>query len=200
MQYNGGMQTKLTIKDIAAVIAGYTFRTAIQNDDKGLIPVVQAKDILGNNQVNSLNLPRVTIQNVRSTSFLEENDVLLSCRGVFRAGVATDRLNNAMASASLYILRIYNDQRDKILPGYLSIYLNSNSGQKLIQQILSGTIIRTILRRELENLPLIIPSIQKQRQIIEIYNNWKRREILLNRKLTLNKTIANGIINYLLTK
>lgn len=191
------MQSKLRIKDITEVIAGYTFRTAIRNYNGGDMNVVQAKDILHNNQVNCQNLPKVTIENLRSSATLEQNDVLLSCRGAFRAGVLTKNLKNAIGSASLYILRI---KSDKVLPEYLSIYLNSNAGQQQIQQILSGTIIKTILRRELENLPVIIPSIQKQKQIIEIYKNWQKREELLNRKITLNNNIANGAINYLLTK
>lgn len=196
-QYHRGMQRMPQLKEITEVIAGYTFRTAIQNDDNGDMSVVQAKNILHNNKVNCEELPRVTIEKLRSNATLEQNDVLFSCRGVFRAGVLTENPKNAIASASLYILRLKNDQ---VLPEYLSIYLNSNAGQKQIQQILSGTIIKTILRRELENLPVIVPSIQKQKQIIAISNNWQRRAELLNRKITLNNNIANGAINYLLTK
>ena len=191
------MQRKLRIKDITEVIAGYTFRTAIHNDDNGDMLVVQAKDILHNNKVNCQDLPKVTIENLRSSATLEQNDVLLSCRGAFRAGVLSENLKNAIGSASLYILRI---KSDKVLPEYLSIYLNSNTGQKQIQQILSGTIIKTILRRELAELPVIIPSIQKQKQIIAISNNWQKRKELLNQKIILNKSVANGAINYLLTQ
>ncbi|MBU1626627.1 restriction endonuclease subunit S [bacterium] len=191
------MQSKPRIKDITEVIAGYTFRTAIQNDADGAMHVVQAKDILHDNRVNWQGLPKVTIENLRSSATLEQNDVLLSCRGAFRAGVLTEKLENAIASASLYILRVKNET---VQPEYLSIYLNSNAGQRQIQQILSGTIIKTILRRELENLPVIIPSLQKQKQVIAIYENWKKREELLNRKITLNNNIANGAINYLLTQ
>jgi restriction endonuclease S subunit len=191
------MQSTEQIKAIAEVIAGYTFRTAIQNDDRGDMLVVQAKDILHDNKVNCHGLPRVTIQNLRSIATLEQNDVLFSCRGVFRAGVLSENIQNAIGSASLYILRLKND---KVLPEYLSIYLNSNTGQKYIQQILSGTIIKTILRRELEDLPVIVPSIQRQKQIIEIYNNWDKRESLLVKKIMLNKKITEGAINYLLTK
>ena len=189
------MHSKL--KEITDIIAGYNFRTALINDDKGDMSVVQAKDILKNNQVNFQELPKVTINNLRSSATLEKDDVLLSCRGVFRAGVLSEDLKNAIGSASLYILRI---NIDKVLPRYLSIYLNSNAGQKQIQQILSGTIIKSILRRELENLPVIIPSLQKQKQIIEIYMNWQKRKELLNRKITLNNNIAKGAINHLLTQ
>ena len=190
------MQT-IRIKDITDVIAGYTFRTAIKNDTDGNMQVIQAKDIQHDNQINCEDLPKVSIDNLRSSATLKQNDVLLSCRGVFRAGVLTEDLKNAIGSASLYILRI---KSEKVLPEYLSIYLNSNAGQKQIQQVLSGSTIKTILRRELAELPVILPSIQKQKQIIEIQRNWKKREELLNRKITLNNNIANGAIDYLLTQ
>ncbi len=191
------MQIKLQIKDITDVITGYTFRTAIHNDDNGDISIIQAKDILHNGQVNCMDIPKITIENFRSNAILKQNDVLLSCRGVFRAGVLDENLKNAIGSASLYILRLKDN---KVLPEYLSIYLNSNIGQRQIKQILSGTIIKTILRKELENLSIIIPSIKKQKQIIDIYKNWQKREDLLNKKIIFNKNIANSTINHILTK
>lgn len=195
MQYTGGMQIK-KLKDISELIAGYTFREALKSDLEGESKVMLAKHINDDGSVNYEALVKITQSLPRTNAFISKNDVLLSSRGVFRAGVFKKNENNVIAASSMFILRIVDN---KIMPEYLAIYLNSEAGQSNIQKILTGSTIKTILRRTLANLKIPIPSLSVQKQIVDISNNWNKRERLLNQKINLSKNVAEGAIQKLLT-
>lgn len=185
------------VKEIAEIIAGYTFRGALKHDLNGKCEVVSAKNINEDGSIDYNGLTRILQLPPRTNAFVKENDVILSSRGVFRAGVYRKKSQSIIASSSTFILRVDNT---KLLPEYLAIYLNSEVGQASIRRVLTGSSIKTILRKSLENLQIPIPSIDIQKKIIDIRENWQVQEGLLNRKINLNKGIAAGAIKQLLTK
>lgn len=189
------MQSKC-LKEISEIIAGYTFREALQHDPDGEIQVLLAKNINDDGSINHSELTRINLALPRANAFTKKDDVLLSSRGIFRAGVFNIETKNTIAASSLFVLRIKNNN---VLPQYLSIYLNSEAGQNSIQKILTGSTIKTILRGALENLSIPVPALAVQKMIIEISDNWRKRGKLLNRKIDLNKNIADGTIKQLLT-
>ncbi len=189
------MQNKI-LKDIAEIITGFTFRGALVSDQNGKTQVLLAKNINEDGTIAYHELTNISLEPPRTNAFVSKNDVLLSSRGVFRAGVFEKEANNIIVASSVFILRITNQN---ILPKYLSIYLNSAIGQNSIAKILTGSTIKTILRKTLEKLEVPVPPLVVQDQIIAISNNWNKRESLLNQKINLNKNIAEGAIKQLLT-
>ena len=189
------MQVKI-LKEISIITAGYTFRKALNHEKTGQSKVVLAKHIKEDGTVNYPEFIRITQSAFNTNAFVHKNDVLLSSRGVFRAGVIREEVKNTIAASSIFIIRI---TVDNVIPEYLAIYLNSEAGQSSIQKILTGSTIQTILRRALENLKIPIPALSTQKEIVEISENWKKREKLLEQKVNLNKNITEGTIKYLLT-
>lgn len=184
------------LKEISEIITGYTFREALISDLNGKTKVLLAKNINIDGSINHDELMRINSILPRTNAFIRKNDVVLSSRGVFRAGVSNKETKTTIAASSIFILRI-KDQN--ITPEYLSIYLNSEAGQNSIQKNLTGSTIKTILRGDLENLSIPIPSLDTQKLIIKISKNWNQREKLLNHKINLDKLIAEGTIKQLLT-
>jgi len=197
MQYTTSMHNKKQIKDIVEVISGYTFRNAIQIQDGGKIFVIQAKNITDDIYIDEADLANVDYQTYRTNAFLKKNDVVISSRGVFRAGLVGFDVKNTIAASSVYILRVIDEN---IIPEYLVIYLNSLAGQKDILQKTTGGAIKTILRKDLEDLSVKVPSIEIQKQIIRLYQNNKKQEILLKRKILLINEIGEVILSKLLNK
>jgi len=189
------MQSKI-LKDIAEIIAGFTFRGALKNDPNGKMQVLLAKNINEDGTVAYSELTKINLDPPRTNAFVSKSDVLLSSRGVFRSGVFDKEAKDIIAASSMFILRIADKN---ILPEYLSIYLNSEIGQNGIKKILTGSTIKTILRRTLEKLEVPVPSLAVQEQIVAISSNWNKREKLLNQKINLSKNIAEGAIKQLLT-
>lgn len=193
MQYTGSMQDKKNIKSISRIQAGYTFRTALKTEDSGNIIVVQAKDVLNDLYINDSKLIKINHQLFKSNAIIQKNDVLFSVRGKFRASVYIGNLNNIVASSSVYILRVADKN---VIPEYLAIYLNSNSGQKEIGKSLTGGAIKTILRKDLENISVVIPNLDEQKIIINLYKN----NIDLQDKLDFKKIIINNIAEKAISK
>jgi len=189
------MQTK-SLKEISEILAGYTFRGALKSESQGKIKVILAKNIADDGTINYPELIKITQAPPRTNAYVKNKDILLSSRGVFRAGVFNAEDSNIIAASSTFILRVENKE---IMPEFIAIYLNSEAGQSDIQKILTGSTIKTILRRSLENLKIPVPTLAVQKQIIDINQNIQKREKLLNQKINLSKNIAEGAIKKLLT-
>lgn len=189
------MQTK-KLKEITEIISGYTFRTAVKNSPKGNTFVLFAKDIALDGTINTFELTSSNLPLLKTSSFTLNKDIILSSRGSFRAGILHDNRKNIIAASSVYILRI---KTSKILPEFILTLLNSKIGQNSLQKIVTGTTIKTILKKDLEELEIPIPKIQDQQTIIQIEKNWKNRENLLNKKISINQKISEATIKKLLT-
>lgn len=184
-----------TIKNIAEVIAGYTFRSALPVQSDGQMSVVQTKDIGDDICIDETGLVKIGSQEYKTNALLRRNDIVVSVRGNFRAGVFGSDLQNVIASSSVYILRLMDKD---ILPEYLAIFLNSTVGQKQIKQSLTGGAIKIILRKDLEDLEIVIPEMAKQKLVINIYKNNKKQQELLEKKQSIINKVTDNAINKLL--
>jgi len=183
------------LKNIADIIAGYTFRMALEPQIDGLMTVIQSKDVLDNLYINKDNLTKINLQKYQSKALVEENDVIISSRGSFRTNVIKSNITNIIASSSVYILRLKDRN---IIPEYLAIYLNSVDGQKKIRNKITGSVIKTILRKDLENLKIPLPDKNMQNKIINLYkNNQAQQKLLTKKKLLINEIVESSISNFL---
>jgi type I restriction enzyme S subunit len=192
------MKSIKELKDIAEVIAGYSFRTALHDKANASSFVLQAKNILDDSVVDMENLDGIDFENYRSRAVVKNGDVVISSRGTFRAGLVKFKKKyekEIIASSSVYILRL---KKENILSEYLAIYLNSIEGQKKLNERVTGATIKSIRRSDLGNIEIIIPSIKEQEKIIDIYNiNNKLRKSLTD-KINLINNINEVAINKLL--
>lgn len=191
------------MQQIAKVSSGYTFRGQIENDPTGGIFVLQAKNISVNQDITSVSdFVKVSDQNIRSPYFLEYNDILLVSRGSghgsFRSAVfASDKIN-VMPSSSVLVIRVKDVN---VLPKYVSLYLNSEAGQKAILGIVTGgSYIQSILVKNLSDLPIPIPPIHIQKSIVSLHENITDQERILKRKQEIQKTIINASFINLINK
>lgn len=195
MQYAVCMHYKLYIKDIAEVITGYTFRTALQSKEDSSLFVLQAKNISDDSSINAEKLDRIDFQYYRSRAIVKTGDVIISSRGGFRAGVLEDDPRDIIAAASVSILR---PKTNKVSSGFLAVFLNSLVGQKQINKKATGAVINTILRKDLENISIPLLDIKKQEKIVRLYQANKRLQEALAQKMKLINNINEVAISKLL--
>lgn len=154
--------------------------------------VVSAKDIKDNFIIsNSDHLTKIS-HPIYEDRLVKKDDILLSNRGYFKAGVFSLE-KNTIAASSVYILRI---KKDVVLPEYLVIWINSKKGQNEINKNTTGTMIKTILKSELENIKIEIPIMEKQKKIIEL----NKIKIELKDKLKKKEQIFENIFQGTLSK
>ncbi len=193
------MQKKFS--EIAEISSGYAFRGSIENDANGDILVLQAKNILANQDIlDTSGLLTISDKTLRAPYFLERNDIVLVSRGAgvgsFRASIFSADAPNVMPSSSLHIIRVKDVT---VLPKYLRFYLNSPEGQKELSQIVTGATIQSILVSNLQNLEIPIPPVQTQKSIIALYENIFSQERILKRKQEIQRTIVNSTFTNLAT-
>jgi restriction endonuclease S subunit len=185
------------LSQIAEINTGYTFRESLKNEPNGDISVIQAKNILENIDISNLaGLASIYSKSLRNPYFLQYNDILLVSRGSgpgsFRSAVFGSHEKNVIASSSVHIIRIADVT---VIPKYISLYLNSADGQKLILQIVTGaSYIQSILLKNLSELQIPIPPIHVQKSIIALHENIVDQEEILDRKQEILKTIINSTI------
>ncbi len=189
------------IKDFGQVMAGYAFRGAIKPDINGHIFVFQAKDLIqGEPVANTTALTKISDEVPSYGGHLRRNDVVLVARGMkagaFRSTVFTASDDNVIASSSVHVIRIIGQN---ILPEFLSLYLNSKEGQDALTNIVTGSYIGAIPRRELEKIKIPIPPLQKQEALIHLFRNMREQKKILDRKSEITQNIINATFKSLVT-
>jgi restriction endonuclease S subunit len=191
------MIVKKDLKDIAEVIAGYSFRTALKGKEDASLFVLQAKNISDISSVNEENLDGIDFENYRSKAIVKKGDVVISSRGSFRSGSVGLGIKDMIAASSVYILR---PKTKNIIPYYLAIYLNSYDGQKQLTESATGAAIKAIRRNDLENITITIPDLEAQKKIVNLYLTGKVLQKKLKRKMELINSINEEAINNILNK
>lgn len=191
----------MKLREVATVFAGYTFRGAVTPDPKGNIFVLQAKDLVkGEPVTGTAALTTISDDVSGNGGHLRRNDVVLVARGMragaFRSTVFTATDDNVIASASVHVIRIIGQN---ILPEFLSLYLNSKEGQDALSNIVTGSYIGAIPRRELEQIKVPIPSLQKQEALIRLFRNTREQKKILDRKSEITQNIINATFKSLVT-
>lgn len=195
------MQKKLS--QLANIVSGYTFRGAIENDPSGDIFVLQAKNIYTNLDIEDISdFTIISGNSLRNPFFLQHNDILLVSRGAglgsFRSAVFISNELKVMPSSSVHVIRI---QDVTVLSKFVSLYLNSEIGQKALSQIVTGaSYIQSILVKNLTDFEIPIPPIHTQKLIIALHQNITDQERILDRKQELQNNIINATFSNLINK
>jgi len=71
------------------------------------------------------------------------------------------------------------------------------AGQRNLYPCLTAGTIRTLLKRDLENIQIPLSSLDQQKQIIRLDENIRGQARLLSRKISVQKNVINGILNQL---
>lgn len=174
---------KKTLKNIAQLSSGYSFRGALPLDHTGSIRVIQASDIGKNGSIASDHLNTVLESSVSKSAILHDGDILLVSRGMdlgsFRAAVFRDDSGDAIATSSLHVIRTADAT---LSPEYLCAYLNSHRGQVSILKIATGSSVKMLSLGELGRIQIPIPAKDAQNTFSSLVKNIAQQKNLLKHK------------------
>ena len=96
---------------------------------------------------------------------LKENDLLFTVRGIIgKVGLFDGFVPEANINANLIKVSI----KDNYVPKFYWIFLNSSIGQKLIQNLTSGQVQKTITVPDIKNILIPLPSNDVQNRVVSI--------------------------------
>ena len=103
---------------------------------------------------------------------LEDGDILLTCRGtVNKVAMFPETRRMVIASANIIVIRV----KEKVLPLYLKVFLESPLGQLLVKSFQRGTNVMNINPNDIGELEVPLLPIERQRELAERFANGLRR-------------------------
>ncbi|MFU8861378.1 MAG: restriction endonuclease subunit S [Cyclonatronaceae bacterium] len=177
------------LKHVAYVQMGYSFRSRLEISEDGDVAVIQMKDLRNDNTVNCDDLAEITMEDVKKHHLAQKGDLVFRSRGhVNTSAILIDDPGSAVVAAPL--LRIRVTKPDLVLPEYLNWYIRQRDAQVFLASRARGTVQKMISKQAIEELEVALPSIEKQKKIVELAS-------LINREQTLLNTLADKREQYI---
>jgi len=148
------------------------------------------------NLVAELN-PDLHLDDIAPNHLLIPGDILFAAKGQKNFATVFEPHNPpSVASTSFFVIRLTDNE---ILPGYIAWFLNQPKSKTLLKETAKGTSIPSIRKPDLQNLPVDIPSLEKQQLILQIAGLMVKEEelriaIKLKRKQLTELQIINTIL------
>ena len=170
---------RVKLKKMATVQMGYTFRSRLEASEGGGVAVIQMKDLLDDNTVGCDDLVRISMEAMKDHHLVQRGDLVFRSRGsLTTAAVLLEDPGKAVVAAPL--LRIRVTKPDKILPEYLNWYISQRDAQIFLTSRAKGTVQKMISKQSIEDLKVVLPSLEKQKAIIELASLSAREQALLH--------------------
>ncbi|MBC7932024.1 MAG: restriction endonuclease subunit S [Rubrivivax sp.] len=186
---------KSQLRDIANIRSGYPFRGRVEPALDGEFRVVQIKDISQNARLESGDMLRIDLPDVRHDYLLKTGDVLFASRGTRKqAVVIDDDLENTTFGTQFFAI----EARDGVLPAYLAWYINQQPAQRYLEEHSMGSNVRIVTKEALSRMPIQMPPLDVQRKVVEVHRlSLKEKELMRaieTKRSQLVETALLGII------
>jgi restriction endonuclease S subunit len=128
--------------------------------------------------------------------FLKKGDIIFQAKGnKFEAILIENEYENLISSQMYFNFSLNKDIVDPI---YLCWYLNNRISKQYFNMNSSGAIVKAINRKVLENLEIILPTLEKQKEISQLVSKFymekeKTFDYLEKKELLINEKIINSI-------
>lgn len=176
---------QLPLGTLAELRVGYPFRGAVALIAGGSVPVVQMKDVSAMGAMDWGAVVRTGLTGRREPDWLASGDVLFVARGNHYYAAALEAVpDRSVCGPHLYHLRL--KRGSAVLPEFLAWQINQPPIQRLLRQAAEGSNQLSIRRAELEALPISVPSLAVQEQIVRLAQAAARERALLD-QLILNR-------------
>jgi len=169
----------------------------IEHDPLGDVHVVQSSDIKESGRVSSDDLIAVKGTKIKSDHHLRPGTLLVKSRGTNYSASLFD-LTGITAVAAYHFIVVTITSQD-IVPGYVCWYINRPETQYQLSLQASGSYIKALSAKALENLPIPIPPLSQQELIINVNRLAQQESGLIDeiktKRSKLIQTILNGSIS-----
>lgn len=197
----------MKLKEIAIINAGYPFRGRVIEDTNSSIIAVQMKDVSVTKGLHWPSCIPTVLTGKREPDYLRVGDILVAGRGNHNYAVLIDQSlvslgKQAVASPHFFVVRLKSEVLTKknILPEFLVWLLNQPPTQRHFEQNAAGTLTKSIRRSILEEVHVVVPSIDKQRAIVALSNTLSQEQRLMQQLIDNGERTINAIANDLFSK
>lgn len=177
------INSQTVLNRLATIQPGYPFRgrLAMSGDDDAF--VVQFRHIVVGERLtdkHGTTLDKTTLTGRKEPDYLRPGDVLFMAKGTRNdAALVGDVPPNTVCTPNFYRIRL-KPETDGLLPEFLNWQLNHLDAQRYFSMCSQGSAASSITKSQLETLPIIIPSLEAQRVMVNLADTAAREQGLLN--------------------
>ena len=190
---------KIKLSELAATKSGLVLsrkKASLQSKIKRNYNVVSLKSFNENGIYNHSHVESFVADDVLKDDYLvKKGDILIRLREPNFA-IYIDKDYDDLVVSSLMVL--VSIDTEKISPQYLAYYLNSDFSQSQLLQDATIGAIKMIKVSNIQNLKIVVPSIEKQKLLVDTINTFGHEEVLLQNliaeKQKLKKSVFNTVI------
>jgi len=184
---------RVKLKHIAVIQTGVFAKPA----KEGQIVYLQSKHFDENGILKSSLYPDLKSDSISEKHLLQIGDIIFAAKGTKNFAALYESKNKpAVASTSFFVIRLNEDFQDKILPEYLTWYLNSASAQNYLKSQAVGSSIVSISKSVIDELEISILDLDTQKAILRITHlRNAERKLLQQIEMLWEKQIQQRIFN-----
>ncbi len=165
------------LKDIANVQLGYPFRSRLEQANEGNVLIIQLRNISEDGLFSPVDITRIHMSGVEEHHLVQPEDIVFRSRGQTNKAAMVDKaLGKSVVAGPLLRIRVTND---KILPAYLTWYINQSAAQTYLARHSKGTAARMISKRAVKDMEIPVPSREVQQKIVELADLSSREQQLI---------------------
>ena len=190
----------MKLKQIATINAGYPFRGKIPEVPGSAVVAVQMKDVSLTEGIRWSDCLETELTGKREPDYLNTGDILVAARGSHNYAVQVDESlastgKQAVAAPHFFLIRLKKAclKKKDILPEFMVWLLNQAPAQRYFEQNAEGTLTKSIRRSVLEDAPVVVPPLAKQRAIIAMANTLGEEQRLIQRLVNNGERMMNAI-------
>ena len=175
---------RTALRHIAIIQTGIFAKPVTEGD----IVYLQAKHFDESGGLQATLHPDLKADSLTNKHLLKPGDVLFAAKGAKNFAACYESKNlPAVASTSFFVIRVQREFSSKILPEFLTWFLNEPGTQQLLKSQAIGTSIVSISKSVLEALEVSIPNLQTQKAILKITQLRNREKNLKQQIETLRE-------------
>ncbi|MVF12343.1 restriction endonuclease subunit S [Ketobacter sp. MCCC 1A13808] len=187
----------MKLKQVATINAGYPFRGKIPDVAGSAVVAVQMKDVSLTEGIRWSSCLETELTGKREPDYLATGDILVAARGSHNYAVHVDEslaLTGKQAIAAPHFFVISLKKKD-ILPEFMVWLLNQTPAQRYFEQNAEGTLTKSIRRSALEDVPVVVPPLAKQRAIIAMASTLGEEQRLIQKLANNGERMMGAIAN-----
>ena len=181
----------MKLKQLADITMGHSFRSRLERTEGGNLSVIQMKDLTEDNRLDIDGLTQVDLEELKPHQYVQPDDIVFRSRGQTNTAVlVTGDVGEAVVAAPLLRIRA----GETVLPGYLTWFLNLPKTQGWLTSQAKGTAVRMISKQALADMPIVVPSIARQEEIIQLAGLAADEQRLMQALAATRKQYIEGIL------
>ncbi len=183
---------KIVINDLCEINTGVYEKPTVG----GMVYYIQSRDFNGYLEFNDDIVPELQESPKFKKHYLQKGNILIAAKGGnYFAVVYNGEVYPAVASSTFIILRELNQAI--VSPGFLAWFINHPKTQLYFSTHAKGSNIPYISKNLISELEINIPSLDKQKRILEIHQlRIKERQLIEKIESLKEITINEKLIQY----